>query len=345
MQDEASEGTETLYELMPSLLREPAVSLDDGSPFIGNIYLTSNPVPGQNYLKRHFLDPRTRKRDGRHNFIQSLPDNNPLLPEGYIDKAFATMNPTLLKMLRYGDWDVDASEFQIVPIDAFMTIDWELVEKTEPVAAGIDVGLGRPDASTLYLADSNGHTWRELTVEEYDTMAQFEVFAPYCAEVARNNGEVWIDASSVGKGLADRLTQTFGDHVIRAVGFGDGPMREDHEERVPYANLRAQLYFWARNDVTAAATIASAGERPQLTIESNEQLVEEFENTYYMPKDGKLIIEPKDNIKERIGRSPDDADGFVLCNAARRSVASRPPALPVDRTNRRSRHSLITSGY
>lgn len=345
MQDEASEGTEMLYELLPSLLRAPAISIDDGSEFIGNIYMTSNPVPGQNYLKRHFIDPRTRKRDGNHNFIQSLPDNNPLLPEGYIERAFATMNPTLLRMLRHGDWDVDASEFQIVSIGDLTEIAWELVEKTNVIAAGIDIGLGRPDASTLYLSDANGYTWRELTIEEYDTMQQYQIFAPYCAEIARNDGEVWIDASSVGKGLADRLTEAFGDRVIRSVGFGDGPIREDHEERIPYANLRAQMYFWARKDTSAAAGTARQGERPNLTVALNEQLIEEFENTFFMPKDGKLIIEPKDNIKERIGRSPDDADGFVLCNAARRTIADRPPSISMDRTQRKTRASLITQGY
>jgi hypothetical protein len=346
MQDEASEGTEKLYELMPSLLRQPAINIDDGSELPGYIYMTSNPVPGTNYLKRVFIDPRTRKNDGRHNFIQSLPDDNPLLPGGYIERAFSTMNPALIRMLRYGDWDVEQSEFQIVSTANLNQIAWTEVERSTPVACGIDIGLGRPDASTVYLADDQGHMWRELRVYEYDTVEQTRIFEPICDAIANAGGEVWIDAGGVGKGVADALMARFGDRVIIPVTFSESPRHEEAPTaKLPYENLRAQLYFWMRESVQAAAQTALQGERPELTIDRNEELFEEFENTFFLPRDGKLAIEPKDSIKSRIGRSPDDADGSVLCNAAYKSYRGRPVMPSGQRRERQQRTSRIIKGY
>lgn len=345
MVDEASEDSVELYEILPSLLRQPAVSIDDQEDWIGNIYMTSNPVPGRNYLKDKFIDPRTRVRDGRHNFIQSLPDDNPLLQDGYISKAFDNMNDTLRRMLRYGDWNVEEADFQIVPPAYSREICWSDIVRGRIRAAGIDIGLGRPDLTVVWACDENGHFHRFMAVGEYDTMRQATLLRPICDEVRNSNGEVWIDASSVGKGVADKLLSEFGPDTIVPVSFGQSPLEEESKQQMPYENLRAQLYFWSREDISHAAGQSCNGDVPDITMDYCEQLIEEFENTFYLPKDGKLRIEPKENVKERIGRSPDDADAWVLCNAARRAVKNRPVYLGRGTRERKSRSSIITAGY
>lgn len=343
--EEASEDSVDLYELLPSLLRQPAKSLDDDSEWIGNVYMTSNPVPGRNYLKDKFIDPRTRVRDGRHNFIRSLPDENPLLPKDYISRSFDGMNETLKRMLRYGDWNVEEADFQIVPPASIREICWKDIVKGRIRAAGIDIGLGRPDLTVVWVCCEHGHFYRFAAIGEYDTMKQATLLRPICSDVHNNNGEVWIDAASVGKGAADKLLAEFGPDTIKPVTFSESPIDEETTQQMPYENLRAQLYFWAREAIMHAAGQSINGDMPDVTMEYSEQLVEEFENTFYLPKDGKLRIEPKDNVKERIGRSPDDADAFVLCNAARRSVKNRPIYVGSASRERKSRSSNITAGY
>lgn len=346
MFDEASEGSQDLYELLPSLLRQPAISLDTREPWTGNIYMTSNPVPGTNYLKRNFIDPRTRVNDGRHNFIQSLPDHNPLLPEGYIDKAFGTMNSALKAMLRYGRWDVEESEFMIVPTTDLLEIAWQDIIPGRLVAAGIDIGLGRPDQTCVYVADEAGHIYELERFGEYDTTVQYTRLAPIVAQIKANDGEVWIDAASVGKGVADQLIKRFGDITVKPVTFGESPQPEEATTTaMPYENRRAQMYFWAREDVMASAAVSRAGMRPSITWQYSEHLEEELQNTFFLPVDGKLRIEPKDSIKERIGRSPDDADAFVLCNAARRAYKTRPVHIAPRNRERKQRRSSILTGY
>lgn len=168
--DEASELTEMLYELLPTLLRQPAYHLDSGEEFMGNIFMTSNPVPGTNYLKRNFVDPRTKKRDRNHNYIQSLPDQNSFLPKSYINTAFSNMTKEMLSMYRYGNWDVAESEFNIIVLEDLKDIAQYNIAEGEIIAAGIDIGLGRPDKTVVWVAYSNGFMQRFQTITEYDTM-------------------------------------------------------------------------------------------------------------------------------------------------------------------------------
>lgn len=343
--DESSEFDDQLYQLLPSLLRREALHVESGAKHPGWIYLTSNPVPGTNFLKRRFIDERTRMRDGRHVFIPSLPDDNPLLPANYTDIAFSTMDDAILRMLRYGDWNVEASEFVIVPLQHFMALTTDRVTDREPVAAGIDIGLGRPDRTIVYCANSAGEMWMEAAYELYDTTDQITALTPVCEQVKGNGGQVWIDEGSVGKGVVDALARAIGPTIV-GVMFGasadeerqpDGTMRQVHHLK------RDQLYFWLREDAAVSAELLTMGEPPLLRLERSESLQEELENTYYLPTDRYMKLEPKDEIRRRIGRSPDEADAAVLCNAARRRRMRSAPTIPTTRTTRR--RSSLTEGY
>lgn len=346
--DEASQAREILYENAPSLLRRPAYHIDDGTPLKGYIYYTSNPVPGKNWLKRHFVSPKTRKRDGRHHYIQSLPDDNECAPPGYIDTAFSTMTGALLDMLRFGNWDVEESDFVIIPATVMDIITITEIDDLSPIAAGIDVGLGRPDATVVYFANRAGQFWQAARIDdEYDTMRIADRLLPFCLQVQANGGKVAIDSGSVGKGVADRLNEQLEWGRLMPVNFGESAVEEFGATSHDYANRRAQLYWWARTDAEDAARTPHA---PAIGVALNDALAEDIGNTYYLPKDGKLQIEPKKNITERIGRSPDDGDAFVLCNAARREMRMMEFTTPNRRdketsSRRPRRDSSLTAGY
>lgn len=348
MVDEASELDQSFYEIVPSLLRRPAVHIETGEPLAGYVYMTSNPVPGQNFLKRHFIDPKTRKHDGRHNFVRSLPDENPLLPADYIETAFGNMSGSMLKMLRFGDWDIDEADFRVIPTPDLAMVTVRRVLDRAPVACGIDIGLGRPDKTRVWCCNAAGEFWLEASLELYDTMEQAAALLPICQRVQQNDGLVYIDVEGVGNGVSFRLAEQLDYGRVVPVTFGSAPVDEELQEHQPkYENRRAQLYFWGREDIIASARLIGAGATPTVRTEGHEDLQEEMENIFYIPHEGKLKLEPKNSIKQRLGRSPDDADAWVLCNAARRSVSVRHVALPsrsANRTISRSRSS-ITDGF
>lgn len=346
MLDEASQTDYELYEVLPSLLRKPAYHIETGKAFHGYIYLTTNPVPGQNYLKRTFIDPRTRKtNDGKHRFILSLPDDNDKLPEGYIERAFSTMSEPMIQMLRYGSWDVEEADFKIIlpnDVGALFEHAEAQPDASDIVALGIDIGLGKPDKTVIYGATRAGTFKVVDSFAEYDTMRQTERLYDICRKVHERNGKICIDSAAVGKGISDRLQQSF-NLTVHPVMFGETAQEENYQSAAnKYANRRAQMYFHARELIQQSALAVSAGKVPEVRLTRDEMLFEELDNTYYMPTDGKLAIEAKDNIKQRLGRSPDHADAFVLCISAWKQTRLSEWALPTPKRRER-RGELI--GY
>jgi len=69
-----------------------------------------------------------------------------------------------------------------------------------------------------------------------------------------------------------------------------------------YANRRAEMYF------EAAEWVKQGGALPRTDM----QLLAELTEPTYSFKGGQFLIEPKDKLKPRLGRSPDLADALVL---------------------------------
>ena len=105
----------------------------------------------------------------------------------------------------------------------------------------------------------------------------------------------FIDAGAMGAGVIDRLRHL--RYNVSEVNFGGGAM--DGER---YANIRAEMYF------NAKAWMESGG-----AIPNDSKLKTELSTVEYkFNQAGKIILEPKEKLKERTGWSPDLADSFVL---------------------------------
>ncbi len=341
--DETSQFDEPFYELLPSLLRHDAYSIATGETLSGFIYMTSNPVPGKNWLKRVFVEEKSRVKDGTHVYIAALPDNNPLLPQRYLSRAFSQMSDSMLKMLRYGDWNVEEADFKIIVPSDLERIFSDEKPDDDVIALGIDVGLGKPDETVVYAATRSGAFFLHSAFSEYDTMRQVERLYDICRSVHHRNGKVCIDAAAVGKGVADRLQEAF-NHTIQPVMFGEKPRDEQYQSSSnKYDNRRAQMYFHARELIQNSALAVQAGKKPEIWIAADEMLYEEFDNTYYKPTDGRLSVEAKDNIKKRLKRSPDRADAFVLCVSAwKQSKSATEWVFPSSSASRSTRRRSVS---
>ena len=95
--------------------------------------------------------------------------------------------------------------------------------------------------------------------------------------------------------VIDRLRQL--RYQVSEVNFGEMAM-----DAARYANIRAEMYFKCR------AWLEAGGAIPQNTELKTELSTVEYK---FNPT-GRIILEPKDKLKERTGKSPDLADGFVL---------------------------------
>jgi phage terminase large subunit len=183
----------------------------------------------------------------------------------------------------------------------------------QPVGAriiGVDTALYGDDSSVLY---------RRHGLQCFKPIKLRNIEPTQGAGVVAREWENWqadavfIDSTGgFGSGWIDQLRN------LGRQPFGINFSAEAHlKER--YYNKRAEMYFEAVEWVKRGGAL----------FESTEMLAA-LTNTTYVVKNNRLLLEPKEDIKLKLGYSPDEADAFVLTFAepvapnTRRRAARRP---------------------
>jgi phage terminase large subunit len=118
----------------------------------------------------------------------------------------------------------------------------------------------------------------------------------------KTRDHVIIDEAGLGAGLFDRLREL--KLTIRVTGFNGGrgptPIRRDAER---FLNLRAQSYFAVRELL----------EEGKVALPRHDRLLDELVSTRWkVSSAGKIQLENKDDLRGRLGRSPDAADACAM---------------------------------
>lgn len=106
-----------------------------------------------------------------------------------------------------------------------------------------------------------------------------------------------VDEGGVGAGTLDHCRNRGYGHKVYGVQFG---MRAQEHER--FENRRVEMHW------RAAEWVKGGGCLPKDPLLAQELAAP----IYWFDKRGRVCLEQKADIKKRIGRSPDRADGFVL---------------------------------
>jgi hypothetical protein len=154
-------------------------------------------------------------------------------------------------------------------------------------------------------------------------------------EVQGHNADpksIGVDSIGVGAGTVNEIRRLLGGvasctplnsgaaAVTRAAKAGDGEGWESDANQ--FLNLRAQMYWQAREDLR----------RGRLALPNDPQLIEELITPTYEVRNGKVVVEPKADVKRRLGRSPNKADALVYGNWVR--PRTRPTPVIEDAKNK-----------
>lgn len=172
-----------------------------------------------------------------------------------------------------------------------------------PIVLGVDVARFGSDSSVIQRRQGLV-AYEPIVLHGYDSMALADRVALAIYEYKPD--AVFIDAGG-GQGVIDRLRQL--GHQVVEVPFGGAASRSDL-----YANRRMEM--WA----AMARWIKDGGAIPADTILQADLSAP----TYGFQSSGKRILESKEKMKERIGRSPDRGDALALTFAS--PVRPRVPA-------------------
>lgn len=174
---------------------------------------------------------------------------------------------------------------------------------------GVDVaGSEAGDWTTCRerVGDTPLRQWRIRTSDD-DAIEDFIVQA---ATEARAQVVV-LDAGGVGFGFTGRLRRRLPRASVVAVQFGSKAtvMAEDGKTR-KFTNLRAQLYWEVgRENLRQGLWNLAHMEEAEETI---ADLCAPRLDTEVMAKNGLIQVEAKDEVKRRLGRSPDSGDALLL---------------------------------
>lgn len=165
---------------------------------------------------------------------------------------------------------------------------------TSPLVIGLDIARFGDDATVFCFRKGR---WC-FKFEEYAKKDTVEI-----ANIATNlirelkPARLFLDDGGVGGGVYDMLKDRGFGEIVRGVNFG---ARAIDDER--YANRRAEMWDAVREWLTG-----------KVQLPKDDKLLDDLcsVNKKYDQK-GRLQLESKDDVKKRLGRSPDKADALAL---------------------------------
>nr|DAI29888.1 MAG TPA: Large subunit terminase [Caudoviricetes sp.] len=192
-----------------------------------------------------------------------------------------------------------AQDNGLIPIDDIRAAANKFYRESEymgaPLIYGIDVARFGSDASVIFKRRGLV-AFEPIVIRKFDNMALADRIA---VEMAKEKPDAVFIDSGAGQGVIDRLRQMRFDVV--EVPFGAQAI--DKEQ---FANRRMEMWWHM------AQWIKQGGAIPPDPVLRGDLGAPTYG---YTPK-GPKILEAKDKLKERIGRSPDLADALALTFAA-----------------------------
>lgn len=282
--DEASEVPKDSFLLFQSRLRR---RLPDGTFPRYQGVLTSNPEDC--WLKDDFV----LKGGGEdYIFIPSLPRDNPFLPTDYEVQLKKTYPEAWIKRYLEGSWDDLTAGDMIIPSDwVRAAVNREIIMEDKPVIA-FDIARFGDDEIVGYYGLGNCMMGQDISEKKslMETVGRIiDLKRKHKAKI------ITVDDVGLGGGVTDRLREM--KEPVLPVNAG----ASSNLER--YSNLKTEMWFYARE-------LFEAG---NVSILNDPILIRQLSSCKYLCRsNGKLMCEPKDSIKARIGQSPDRADALIL---------------------------------
>jgi len=255
--------------------------------------------PAASFLKEEFIDKPTADR----RFVQSLPADNPWLPQGYVDELKDSFKhrPELIEAYLYGSWDVLEGTDQVIQaawLRNAAEVTFHKPYKRRLLAC--DVARFGDDETVIYYMEETD-ILDEKIYGKKDLVHTANLL--HVTALERKVKAVVVDGDGVGGGVVDQLRQMAGDQY-EVIEINSAAKSNNLAK---FHNVRAEMWWKAAEDLAAGDV-----ELKHDDLELRRQLCApryHFRNT-------RIVIEPKEDIKKRLGRSPDRADAWIMGNYA-----------------------------
>ena len=282
--DEASEVPKDNFLLFQSRLRR---RLPNGTFPAYYGLLTSNPEDC--WLKDDFV---LLGGGDDYIFIPSLPKDNPYLPSDYEKQLRKTYPEEWVRRFLEGSWDELSRGNTVIPSDWIRaSINREIVKEDKKLIAS-DIARFGDDEIVIQYGEGNALLEQDIAYKQslMETVGRLIVKCK-----SKGAHLILIDDIGVGGGVTDALKEQGAPVVPINVG------NKSDDER--FYNLKTEMWWYAREQF----------EQGKVSIINDPKLIRQLGSVnYFYKSNGKIMVEPKDETKKRLGQSPDRADAFVM---------------------------------
>lgn len=226
-------------------------------------------------------------------------DNKAHLPQPYLAdlEKLKITNPKTYNRFCNNSWEEDDTTDVIISAELVQNALYRILRINNQLkrVVSIDVARYGDDKTVMYALENN----RIVAKQKYEKKDTMETVGRAVIFAEKNKGirAFAVDEIGVGAGVVDRLKE-LGKEVIAV----NSSKKSDYPEK--YYNTRAEIYGYG-------AELFSNGD-VQVDPDDKE-LIEQLSWAKYktIKSSGLYQVEAKEDIKERYGKSPDEADAFL----------------------------------
>lgn len=256
--------------------------------------------------KGETLNPRSRT------FIPARLDDNPFYSQdGRYKSVLQSLPEPLRSQLLNGDFKAAAvaDPWQIIPTEWVRAAQRRWLEREKPTtpltAVGIDPSRGGQDKTALSMRYDNWFdevkTWAGVIVKDGAILA--ELARQEIGEATPNY--INVDVSGIGSSGYDHLKPMYRNVI--PFNPAEGSTYRDKSGKLKMRNKRAEMY-WRMRD----ALDPNGGD--DIALPSGSELLADLCSARYSVTSAGVLVEGKEDIKSRIGRSPDIGESVMMCN-------------------------------
>jgi hypothetical protein len=280
------------------------------------LLLTANPK--KNWLKRIIWIPF---KDGLLNpiyaFIQSLYSDNIYTAETYGEQLSEIEDKVTRQRLKEGNWNYDDEINSLIDSNAIQDIWTNTVEDSNEKYAVMDIARFGKDKTKLYLW-RGFDCYKIITWVNQDTSITATKTKEVLAKEQIPYSHTIGDEVGVGGGVIDQM------RGINGFIANSSPLERKNAQQKPvFKNGEIKFQIEKDNFKTlkdqCGWILADKVNKHEISINTQDELLkEQIEEELGELKDAKpdedakKQLVPKDEIKENIGRSPDDLDCLIM---------------------------------
>lgn len=253
------------------------------------------------YAPQDIVKPQSRT------FIPSRISDNPfLMNTGYLTVLQALPEPLRSQMLK-GDFQAGMEDdpWQVIP-----TAWVELAQarwtprspKGEMMSIGVDVARGGRDSSVIAKRHAD-HWYDQLVKLPGSSTPDGQTLAAQVMAHKRDSAPIHIDVIGVGSSPYDLLREA--KHQVMGVNVAEKASGSDRSGRLRFANVRSELWWKMREMLDPVNDTGIA-------LPPDPELLADLCAPKWSMNGMRVQVESREQIVERIGRSPDCASAVLL---------------------------------